>query len=121
MPQPMSATNFDSVAFPVPENALRRSYFWRLTMRTRFARLSLPAKILFSTSCSVTLLFAITVAIVWGNINRSCENAAGLTPTILVLLLAATCGALALTYLVGRHILEPLDRLDRAVADGEDQ
>jgi signal transduction histidine kinase len=99
-------------------------------MRTKLARLSLPAKILLSTSCTVTLLFAITDAIVWGNINRSmaeicilrpCECAEVLPTPILVLLLAATCGALALTYLLGRHILEPLDRLDRAVADGEDQ
>jgi signal transduction histidine kinase len=38
-------------------------------MRTRFAQLSLPTKILLTISCALTLLFAITGAIVWGNID----------------------------------------------------
>jgi signal transduction histidine kinase len=40
-------------------------------MRPRFARLSLLLKILLSTSVAVTLLFAITMVIVLGNVNRT--------------------------------------------------
>lgn len=43
-------------------------------MGTRFSRLSLLAKILLSTSCAVTLLFAITTVLVLGNINRSMSD-----------------------------------------------
>ena len=43
-------------------------------MRSRFARLSLLAKILLSTSCAVTLLFAITTVIILGNINRTMSD-----------------------------------------------
>ncbi len=43
-------------------------------MRSRFARLSLLVKILLSTSCAVTLLFAITTVIVLGNINRTMSD-----------------------------------------------
>ncbi len=43
-------------------------------MRSLFARLSLLVKILLSTSCAVTLLFAITTVIVLGNINRTMSD-----------------------------------------------
>ncbi|SPE37811.1 Integral membrane sensor signal transduction histidine kinase (fragment) [Candidatus Sulfopaludibacter sp. SbA3] len=43
-------------------------------MRSRFARLSLLVKILLSTSCAVTLLFAITTFIVLGNVNRTMSD-----------------------------------------------
>ncbi len=43
-------------------------------MRSRFSRLSLLVKILLSTSCAVTLLFAITTLIVLGNINRTMSD-----------------------------------------------
>ncbi|HWC99239.1 MAG TPA: ATP-binding protein [Candidatus Sulfopaludibacter sp.] len=43
-------------------------------MRPRFARLSLLVKILLSTSVAVTLLFAITMVIVLGNVNGTMSN-----------------------------------------------
>jgi hypothetical protein len=43
-------------------------------MRTRFAQLSLPPKILLTIACALTLLFAITGAIVWGNIEHSMSS-----------------------------------------------
>jgi hypothetical protein len=43
-------------------------------MRTRFAQLSLPTKILLTISCALTPLFAITGAIVWGNIELSTSS-----------------------------------------------
>ena len=43
-------------------------------MRARFARLSLLVKIILSTSCALTLLFALTTVIVLGNINRTMSD-----------------------------------------------
>jgi signal transduction histidine kinase len=43
-------------------------------MRTRLAQLSLPTKILLTIACALTLLFAITGAIVWGNIELSISS-----------------------------------------------
>jgi hypothetical protein len=43
-------------------------------MRTRLAQLSLPTKILLTIACALTLLFAITGAIVWGSIELSISS-----------------------------------------------